>query len=57
MFSPVARDTTIHSVLSVATQLGWHITLVDVETAFLNAKLEEEIYIERPDSYKGKGNG
>ena len=44
-FSPVTRLETVRLVLAIAAQLCLHIHQVDVETAFLNADLEEIEYI------------
>ena len=48
-FSPVANDTTIRIcvVLSLASQ--WEIDVVDIEAAFLEADLEEEVFIDWPE--------
>ena len=40
-FSPVTRLETVRIVLAIAAQLGLKIHQMDVETAFLNADLEE----------------
>ncbi len=56
-FSPVASDTTIRMVLCVANYKGWDIEQIDVETAFLNADLKEEVYIKVPKGYKLLGKG
>ena len=40
-FAPVARYTSIRSVLSLATMMKWKIHQMDVKTAFLNGVLEE----------------
>ena len=45
-FSPVARYSSIISMLAKSTQMGWKIHQMDVKTAFLNGKIEEEVYIE-----------
>ena len=50
-FSPVANDTTIRTALAVALHQGWIVESIDVEAAFLNADLEEEVHIEIPDGY------
>ena len=34
---------------------NWHITALDVKTAFLYGKLDEEIYVEQPEGFKLKG--
>ena len=46
-FAPVARYTSIRTVISLAVQMGWEIHQMDVKTAFLNGVIEEEVYIER----------
>jgi hypothetical protein len=42
---PVAHNTICHMLLSMATARDFEIDLVDVCQAFLNASLEEEIYM------------
>jgi hypothetical protein len=37
--APVARYTSIHAVISIATQMGWKIHQMDIKTAFLNGKI------------------
>ena len=47
-FSPIARYTYIHTVMAIAAEMGWFIHQMDVNIAFLNGILEEEVYIEQP---------
>jgi hypothetical protein len=47
-FAPVLRYTTLLVLLGMANHFDLDITHMDVETAFLNAKLTEEIYIKLP---------
>ena len=51
-FAPVARYTSIISVLSLAIVMKWKIHHMDVKTAFLNGVVEEEVYVERPLSFE-----
>ncbi|CAM9890236.1 unnamed protein product, partial [Chrysoparadoxa australica] len=48
-FSPVVNDNTIRAILATANQHDWEIEQLDVETAFLNAPLEEEVYVKPPE--------
>ena len=48
-FAPVARLTSLRIVLAIAAKLRFDIQQMDVETAFLNATLEEEVYIRVPE--------
>lgn len=50
-FAPVARLTSIRTFLSVALSEGWDIHQMDVSTAFLYGKLDEEIYVRPPPGY------
>ena len=45
-FTPVARYSSILTILALLAQMGWHIYQMDVTTAFLNGVIEEEVYIE-----------
>jgi Reverse transcriptase (RNA-dependent DNA polymerase) len=33
----------------------WHITGVDIKTAFLYGELDEELYMEQPEGFKTRG--
>eukprot|EP00253_Pinus_taeda_P002823 PITA_02823 len=51
-FAPVSRYSSIRSILALSTQMGWKIHQMDVKTAFLNGKIEEEVYIEQPEGFE-----
>jgi hypothetical protein len=44
-FAPVARYSSIRSILALSAQMGWRIHQMDVKTTFLNGIIEEEVYI------------
>jgi hypothetical protein len=57
MLSPVASDTTIRAAMVISLkyqqdQQKWLIEVIDVEAAFLNAKLEEDIWTEIPETFR-----
>jgi hypothetical protein len=54
-YSPVARLTTIHVLLSLAASHGLLVHQMDVKAAFLNGELEEEIYMTQPIGFVVKG--
>eukprot|EP00253_Pinus_taeda_P011970 PITA_11970 len=51
-FALVARYSSIRSMLALLAQMGWKIHQMDVKTAFLNGKIEEEVYIEQPKGFE-----
>lgn len=51
-FSPVVRHSTMRILFSIANDLDMDIDHIDVTTAFLNGKLNEEIYMEQPQGFK-----
>jgi len=51
-FSPIARYSSIKSILAQSTQMGWNIHHMDVNIAFLNGMIEEEVYIEKPEGFE-----
>ena len=51
-FAPVARYTSIISVLALAAVMKWKIHQMDVKTAFLNGVVEEEVYVEKPLGFR-----
>lgn len=56
-FSPVARYETIRYLLAYSVENELVVELVDVNTAFLNSELHEEIYLELPEEYRHFRNG
>ncbi|KAL8116794.1 hypothetical protein AgCh_023088 [Apium graveolens] len=46
--SPVARLETIRTLIALAAQKRWKNFQLDVKSAFLNEKLDEEVYVEQP---------
>jgi hypothetical protein len=51
-FAPIARYSSIRSILALSVQMGWCIHQMDVKTAFLNRIIEEEVYIEQPEGFE-----
>ena len=47
-FAPVARYSSIQTIISLASEMGWRFHQMDVKTAFLNEVIEEEIFVEQP---------
>ena len=47
-FAPVARYTSIRSVLSLATMMKWKIHQMDFKTMFLNGVVQAKVYVEKP---------
>ncbi|PSR81443.1 hypothetical protein PHLCEN_2v6371 [Hermanssonia centrifuga] len=56
-FSPVARWESICFLLAHAALENWEIESLDVKTAFLYGKLDEEIYMEQPEGFMKKKMG
>ena len=54
-FSLVARYESIRYLLAHAALLNWEIEAMDVKLTYLHRVLEEEIYMEQPESFIAKG--
>ena len=50
-FPPVARYTSIRSILALASNMEWKLHQMEVKTTFLNGLIEEEVYIEQPQGF------
>ena len=52
VYAPVTSKSTWRVLLAFAVHRRMHVRQLDVRTAFLNGKLEEEVYIEQPDGFE-----
>jgi hypothetical protein len=54
-FSPVARYEAIRFLLAHTALEDWELEAMDIKTAFLYGKLDEEIYMEQPEGFAKRG--
>ena len=54
-FSPTVRITSVRILMQLAIQMGMVVHQMDVKTAYLNAPIDCELYIEQPEGYERKG--
>ena len=52
IFAPVVDSTSISLLLAIANQEDWEIEQMDIVTAFLHGRLEEEVYMRIPPFMK-----
>jgi hypothetical protein len=51
-FAPIAKYTSIKTIIALAAKTKWKLHQMDVKTAFLNGINEEEVYIEQPQGFE-----
>lgn len=54
-FAPVMSYISLRIILCIGASLDYEIKQMDVTTAFLNAKIDTEIYVEQPEGFKVAG--
>ena len=55
IFSPTARMTSIRMLMQIAVKQGLILHQMDVKTAYLNAPIDCEIYMEQPEGFISDG--
>ena len=53
-FSPTTRHTSIRMLMQLAAQERMKVHQMDVKTAYLNAEIDYEIYLEQPEGFVKK---
>lgn len=53
---PVVKPPTIRVILSVAVTKGWPLRQVDVNNAFLNGDLTDDVFIQQPPGFEQHGS-
>ena len=51
-FVPIARYTSIRTILALASKMKWKLHQMDVKTTFRNGVIEEEVCIEQPQAFE-----
>jgi hypothetical protein len=51
-FAPVAKYTSIRTIIALAAKMKWKLHQMDVKITFLNGVIEEEVYIEQPQGFE-----
>ena len=55
-FSPTANLTAVQIITTIAVRNDWELKQVDVDAAYLNASLKENIYMCQPKGFKVSGH-
>jgi Reverse transcriptase (RNA-dependent DNA polymerase) len=54
-FAPTPKWAALRAILALAALEDLHLESVDISSAFLNGKLEEEVYMRQPEGFVEKG--
>ena len=54
-FAPVAKHTTIRTAFAIAAAENYNVNQMDVNTAYLHADVEEDLYMEQPEGFEIMG--
>ncbi|UYV61209.1 hypothetical protein LAZ67_1003818 [Cordylochernes scorpioides] len=54
-FAPVMKLDSLRTLIAIASQQNMKIEQYDVKTAYLNAELKDEVYLEQPEGFVQAG--
>lgn len=52
LFSPVANASSVRTLLAIAVEKDMHLAKFDVKSAFLNGKLDQDVFMHIPTGFK-----
>ena len=50
-FSPMVKSSIVRIFLYIAIHLNWEVRQLDINNAFLNGKLKENMFMHQPEGY------
>ena len=53
-YSPVVKSSTVRVILSLAVIQGWNVRQIDINNAFLNGDLTEDVYMQQAEGFVSK---
>ena len=56
-YAPVAKMSSIRTLLSLSASNDWELVNMDVNSAFLNSHVTEEMYVIQPEGFEESGPG
>lgn len=56
IYVPIVQWLTTWTILALTTRKDWKVKQMDVNTTFLNGKLEENVFMEILEGFEGHGN-
>jgi len=56
-FTPILSIDSIKLIIALAARFNWEIFQLDIKAAYLNAKLDKDIYVTIPQGDKNYGKG
>ncbi|KAH9801351.1 retrovirus-related pol polyprotein from transposon RE1 [Citrus sinensis] len=56
-FSSVVKQSTVRIILSLTVMKGWKIRQIDINNAFLNGELNEDVYMFQPEGFVQSPSG
>ena len=51
-YAPVCRIPSVRIVLAIAASHDWNVIQLDVQTAFLQSEMKEEVYVKQPVGFE-----
>ena len=54
-FSPVVKSSTVRVILNLAVMQGWNVRQIDVNNAFFNGDLTDDVYMQQLKGFVSEG--